>query len=45
MTFISDLEDFSYLLYKKQPRSMLCRKLEKIFIEGETGTEDLEYFE
>ena len=33
--FISEIEDISYLQYKEQPRSMLCRKLEKFFIEGE----------
>ena len=38
--FISDMEGISY-----QPRSMLCRKLEKNFIEGEKRSEDLEGFE
>ena len=45
ITFLSDIEDFSYLHYKKQPRSMLCRKVEKFFIEGEWATEDLEDFQ
>ena len=29
--FISEFEDISYFHYKGQPRSMLCRKLEKFF--------------
>ena len=40
--FISDLEDISYFHYKEQPRSMLCRKLEKKFIEEE-NFEDHDY--
>ena len=43
--FISDIGDNSYLHYKEQPRATLCRNLEKFFIEGERGTEDLEDFE
>ena len=43
--FISDIEDISYLLYKEQPRSLLCRKIEKNLIEGEKSLEDLEDLE
>ena len=31
--FISDLRDISFFHYMKQPKSMLCRKLVKNFIE------------
>ena len=43
--FISDIGDISYLLYKEQPRLMLCGKLENFFNEGEKSSEDLEDFE
>ena len=33
--FISDLRDISFYHYMKQPKSMLCRKLVKKFIEEE----------
>ena len=31
--FISNLKDITISQYVEQPRSMLCRKLEKIYIE------------
>ena len=40
--FISDLRDISFFHYMKQPKSMLCRKLVKNFIEEE-NFEDYEY--
>ena len=40
--FISDLRDISFFHYVKQPKSMLCRKLVKKFIEEE-NFEDYEY--
>ena len=40
--FISDLRDISFFHYMKQPKSMLCRKLVKNFIEEEKF-EDYEY--
>ena len=33
--FISDLRDISFFHYMKQPKSMLCRKLVKNFVEEE----------
>ena len=40
--FISDLRDMSFIHYMKQPKSLLCRKLVKKFIEEE-NFEDYEY--
>ena len=39
--FISDLKDITLFQYMEQPRSMLCRKLERNFIEEDF--EDFDY--
>ena len=40
MIFVSDLEDVSFTRYMIQPKSMLCRRLIKNFIEENYGNFD-----
>ena len=40
MIFMSDLKDIEFFYYMNQPRSMLCRKLLRNFIEENYGDFD-----
>ena len=40
ITFTSDLEDMTFSHYKVQPKSMLCRKLVRYFVEEDFGDFD-----
>ena len=43
ITFISDLKDKTFFLHMEQPRSMLCRKLERNFFEEHFGDFDYKW--